>query len=159
MVCPVDMSPVAGYCPAAIHQAAAKQRADLIILSTHGRTGLRRAFVGSVAEGTVRSAACPVLVVPSFASTRKKFVDKSARRPVMQRSNKVGAGLFEPRASKLIGQTLLARLLHCGRATRAWQSRAQEMRGISQLLRSRNLICPEEWKHEDASYASAHQRQ
>jgi universal stress protein A len=69
----VDMSPVAGYCPAAIHQAAAKQRADLIILSTHGRTGLRRAFLGSVAEGTVRAAACPVLVVPSFASTRKKF--------------------------------------------------------------------------------------
>lgn len=80
----VDMSSVAGYCPAAIHQAAAKQRADLIILSTHGRTGLRRAFLGSVAEGTVRAAACPVLVVPSFASKRKKFVDKSARRPVMQ---------------------------------------------------------------------------
>jgi len=69
----VDMSPVAGYCPAAIHQAAAKERADLIILSTHGRTGLRRAFLGSVAEATVRSAARPVLVVPSFASTRKKF--------------------------------------------------------------------------------------
>ena len=66
-----DMSPVAGYCPAAIHQAAAKQRADLIILSTHGRTGLRRAFLGSVAEATVRAAACPVLVVPSFASMRK----------------------------------------------------------------------------------------
>ena len=79
----VDMCPVAGYCPAAIHQAAAKQRADLIILSTHGRTGLRRAFLGSVAEGTVRAAACPVLVVPSFASTRKKFVDK-ARGSVMQ---------------------------------------------------------------------------
>jgi len=80
----VTASPVAGYCPEAIHQAAAQERADLIIISTHGRTGFRRALVGSVAEGTVRSAACPVLVVPSFASTRKKFVDKSARRPVMQ---------------------------------------------------------------------------
>ena len=37
------------------------------------------------------------------------------------------------------------------------QARTQKMPGNSQLLRSRNPICPEEWKHEDASYASAHQ--
>ena len=71
-------SAVAGYCPTAIHEAVAKERADLIIISTHGRTGFRRALVGSVAEGTVRSAICPVLVVPSFAATRKKF-DKRKR--------------------------------------------------------------------------------
>jgi universal stress protein A len=70
----VDPSAVAGYCPTAIYEAAAKQGADLIIISTHGRTGLRRAVIGSVAEGTVRTAACPVLVVPSF-------VNRSARRP------------------------------------------------------------------------------
>lgn len=64
---PVDTCAVAGYCPAAIYEAAAKECADLIIISTHGRTGLRRALIGSVAEGTVRHAACPVLVVPSFA--------------------------------------------------------------------------------------------
>jgi universal stress protein A len=80
---PVTASPVAGYCPEAIHQAASKERADLIIISTHGRTGLRRALVGSVAEGTVRSAICPVLVVPSFARTRKDLRDKSARRPTI----------------------------------------------------------------------------
>jgi nucleotide-binding universal stress UspA family protein len=64
---PVKTSAVAGYCPAAIYEAAAKERADLIIVATHGRTGLRRALVGSVAESTVRHAGCPVLVVPSFA--------------------------------------------------------------------------------------------
>jgi nucleotide-binding universal stress UspA family protein len=69
---PVDTSAVAGYCPAAIHEAAAKQDADLIIISTHGRTGLRRALIGSVAEGTVRHAVCPVVVVPSFARERKE---------------------------------------------------------------------------------------
>ena len=68
---PVDTSAVAGYCPAVIYEAAAKQDADLIVISTHGRTGLRRALIGSVAEGTVRNAACPVLVVPSFARMRK----------------------------------------------------------------------------------------
>ena len=73
---PVRTSAVAGYCPTAIHQAAAKERADLIIISTHGRTGFRRALVGSVAEGTVRSASCPVLVVPSFLHVRKEPVQK-----------------------------------------------------------------------------------
>jgi len=63
----IDTSEVAGYCPAAIYKAAARERTELIVISTHGRTGLRRALIGSVAEGTVRRAACPVLVVPSFA--------------------------------------------------------------------------------------------
>jgi universal stress protein A len=76
---PVDTSAVAGYCPAAIYEAAATQGADLIIISTHGRSGLRRALIGSVAEGTVRHAACPVLVVPSFARAYKQQVSKNAR--------------------------------------------------------------------------------
>ena len=69
---PVDTCTVPGYCPAAIYDFAAKGRADLIIISTHGRTGLRRALIGSVAEGTVRNAACPVLIVPSFARVHKQ---------------------------------------------------------------------------------------
>jgi universal stress protein A len=36
---------------------------DLIIISTHGRTGLKHVFVGSVAEHVIRHAPCPVLVV------------------------------------------------------------------------------------------------
>ena len=74
----VDTAAIAGYCPAAIYEAAAKEGADLIIISTHGRTGLRRALIGSVAEGTVRHAACPVLVVPSFPRPRKEVVNKAA---------------------------------------------------------------------------------
>lgn len=38
---------------------------DMVITSTHGYTGLRQVLVGSVAEQLVRSASCPVLVVPS----------------------------------------------------------------------------------------------
>ena len=37
---------------------------DLIVCATHGRTGIKRALLGSVAEGIVRHAPCPVLVVP-----------------------------------------------------------------------------------------------
>lgn len=36
--------------------------ADLIVMGTHGRSGLQRAFIGSVAERVVRLAHCPVLV-------------------------------------------------------------------------------------------------
>ncbi|MBK6518048.1 MAG: universal stress protein [Polyangiaceae bacterium] len=42
---------------------AAKLNADLVILGTHGRTGLKRLLIGSVAEKVVRLAGCPVLVV------------------------------------------------------------------------------------------------
>jgi nucleotide-binding universal stress UspA family protein len=36
---------------------------DLVVVGTHGRTGLRRLVLGSVAELVVREAGCPVLVV------------------------------------------------------------------------------------------------
>lgn len=37
--------------------------ADLIVISTHGRTGLKHVFLGSVAEQVVQRAPCPVFVV------------------------------------------------------------------------------------------------
>jgi nucleotide-binding universal stress UspA family protein len=46
-----------------IAAAAQENDADLIILSTHGWTGLKHALMGSVAERVVRHAPCPVLVV------------------------------------------------------------------------------------------------
>lgn len=39
---------------------------DLVALSTHGRTGLERFFLGSVAEKGVRHVPCPVLTVKAF---------------------------------------------------------------------------------------------
>lgn len=42
---------------------ARKHDIDLIVLSTHGRTGLSHVLMGSVAETVVRSAPCPVLTV------------------------------------------------------------------------------------------------
>ena len=41
---------------------------DLIVIGTHGRTGLARVVLGSVAEAVVRAAPCPVLTVHSAAS-------------------------------------------------------------------------------------------
>ena len=46
-----------------IVQIAQERAADLIVMGTHGRTGLRHLLVGSVAEKVVRLAPCPVLTV------------------------------------------------------------------------------------------------
>jgi len=48
---------------AEIIAAATEGGADLIVIGTHGRRGLSRALLGSVAEKVVRSATCPVLTV------------------------------------------------------------------------------------------------
>jgi nucleotide-binding universal stress UspA family protein len=45
-----------------ICQAAEREHADLIVMGSHGRTGLDHVLVGSVAERVVRHAVCPVLV-------------------------------------------------------------------------------------------------
>lgn len=47
-----------------ILEEAARARADLIVLGSHGRGAVYRAVLGSVSEGVVRKARCPVLVVP-----------------------------------------------------------------------------------------------
>jgi nucleotide-binding universal stress UspA family protein len=47
----------------AILQVAGEVGCDLIVLGTHGRTGLRRVLMGSVAEQVLRQAPCPVLAV------------------------------------------------------------------------------------------------
>jgi nucleotide-binding universal stress UspA family protein len=50
----------------AIPTVAAEEGDDLIVIPTHGRTGLRRLLLGSVAERVVRQAPCPVLTLKSF---------------------------------------------------------------------------------------------
>ena len=45
-----------------ICRIAAEEGAELIVLGTHGRTGILRLLMGSVAESILRHAPCPVLV-------------------------------------------------------------------------------------------------
>ena len=51
-----------------IVHAAEEVRADLIVMGTHGRRGVSRALLGSIAEGVVRTAPCPVLTIRWRAS-------------------------------------------------------------------------------------------
>lgn len=52
-----------GDAAAEIVRVARERAVDLIVISSHGRTGLGRMFFGSTAETVVRRAHCPVLVV------------------------------------------------------------------------------------------------
>jgi nucleotide-binding universal stress UspA family protein len=52
-----------GFPVAEILRFADREHIDLIVIGSHGRTGFSRLLMGSVAEGVVRKAHCPVLVV------------------------------------------------------------------------------------------------
>ena len=49
--------------PPLLRDRRTRLRASMIVMGSHGRTGLRRLLLGSVAERTLRYAKCPVLIV------------------------------------------------------------------------------------------------
>lgn len=59
----VETRSLSGRPATEIARIAAEEDVDLIVLSTHGYTGLKHMFMGSTAEQVVRHAPCPVLVV------------------------------------------------------------------------------------------------
>ena len=52
----------------ALNRAARRHRADLLVVGTHGRTGLAKFLVGSVASRVVATAPCPVLTIRGRAA-------------------------------------------------------------------------------------------
>ncbi|MCP3710042.1 universal stress protein [Paraburkholderia sp. CNPSo 3274] len=55
-----DMNDNVAQC---LRRCASSHGAQLVVLGTHGRRGIKRALLGSVAEQFVRSAPCPILLV------------------------------------------------------------------------------------------------
>jgi len=55
-----------------IVEEAKRWRADLVVLGTHGRRGLSRVFLGSVAEGVVRISTAPVLLIRGLEGKPKR---------------------------------------------------------------------------------------
>ena len=62
---PVPVAGTSGDPAEEILRYATRHPIDLIVVGTHGRTGVSRVLLGSVAERVVRGARCPVLVVPA----------------------------------------------------------------------------------------------
>jgi universal stress protein A len=69
-----------------IISAARKRTADLIVMATHGRKGLRRLVLGSVAESVIRQAPCPVLTIRPHSL---------ATKPERSRLRKIESGLID----------------------------------------------------------------
>jgi nucleotide-binding universal stress UspA family protein len=66
----VEVALKARSVPQELLEMARREQVDLIVLGTHGRTGLARVMLGSVAEEVLRHAVTPVLVVPKTAAGR-----------------------------------------------------------------------------------------
>ena len=74
----VMLETIAGPAADLIVRQAKRWRADLIVLGTHGRRGLRRLVLGSDAEQIVRTSPVPVLLVRARPAPRRR--GKPARR-------------------------------------------------------------------------------
>jgi len=76
---PFERRLIVGEPADAIVQVAAETRSDLIVMGTHGRSGLARLLLGSVAESVLRNATCPVLTVKSPAPSPQALPKRMAR--------------------------------------------------------------------------------
>lgn len=59
----VEIAVCEGYAGTVIIEEATSRNADLIVIGTHGRSGLTHLLLGSIAERVVQKAPCPVLTV------------------------------------------------------------------------------------------------
>jgi nucleotide-binding universal stress UspA family protein len=87
-----------------IAQLAADLEADLVVVGTHGRRGLSRALMGSVAESTVRLAPCPVLVVRPKGVTQVPAIEPPCPACVATRKASGGASYWCEQHSQRHGQ-------------------------------------------------------
>lgn len=84
----VDWQPVvtAGPVASTLCSLAEKEKADLAVAATHGRSGLKRWILGSVTERLIRTVPCPLMSIPPFAGKR----ETGAAGPVHFRNILVG---------------------------------------------------------------------
>jgi nucleotide-binding universal stress UspA family protein len=68
-----------GHAAAVISGVAETTPCDLIVMGTHGRTGVAHLFLGSVAEKVVRTAPCPVLTIRGDVGARQHVLEPVAQ--------------------------------------------------------------------------------
>jgi universal stress protein A len=73
---PYEHRLITGDPSTAIARLAEEEQVDLIVMGTHGRTGLTRLLMGSVAEAVVRRAPCPVLTYKQTAHSANETNDE-----------------------------------------------------------------------------------
>jgi universal stress protein A len=63
-----------------VAELARRENADLIVMSSHGRSGFGRLLMGSIAEGVMRAAPCPILIVKPRCKLRSEEPAHAAAR-------------------------------------------------------------------------------
>lgn len=76
---PYELRLVTGSPAATLVRMAEEEDADLIVMGTHGRTGLMRVLMGSVAEAVVRRAKCPVLTLRKSAAGHSDVAEMASQ--------------------------------------------------------------------------------
>ncbi len=69
----IEVSNVLGYPREEIAQIAASEKAEVIVMASHGRSGPARWLLGSVAEAVLRNAPCPVLLIRGSIAPKPHF--------------------------------------------------------------------------------------
>ena len=70
-----------------INRVALTEGADLIVMSTHGRTGWKRAALGSVTQRVLRLVPCPVFLVPPGVTPSPADVETATRDGFPEKTN------------------------------------------------------------------------
>lgn len=111
----------------AILETARQMPADLIVLGTHGRSGLQRLTLGSVTEKVIRRTTCPVLTVPPHA---RGMADRHATGTVLCATDFSPASLSALELALSLAQEADASLLimHVLEWPDGWAERLPEMR-------------------------------
>jgi nucleotide-binding universal stress UspA family protein len=69
----LDVISIEGHATQAIQAQMEERRPDLVVMGSHGRSGVARFLLGSVAENIIRSATSPILVVRSRPGSERKL--------------------------------------------------------------------------------------
>lgn len=77
-----------------IAQMASDIAADMVVVGTHNRRGIERLLLGSVAEGAVRYARCPVLVIPAEPAHDEVLIDPPCAECVRARRESAGEQMW-----------------------------------------------------------------
>ena len=121
----------------------AERNIDLVIVSTHGRTGLGRVLLGSVAEAIFRAAPCPVLTVgphlvrdPQWALKIKEILYATDMTPVSDAAAKYAISLAQENQARLT-------ILNVQPTAKAGELVQSEHYATATLRRLQELVPPE----------------
>lgn len=78
---PVEVRQLRGDPADTVLRVAREEKADLVVMGSHGRSGLGRLLAGSVAEGVLREAPCPVLIVKPASPEPARSAPAPAAQP------------------------------------------------------------------------------